>query len=80
MDAYLAGWLILENFIHELRIECNGKVIFCFPSTPELQKALTKYNNGAPVEALKFALAVKNLKGQVFELKKENVNHGTTFR
>lgn len=75
LDAYLTTYL--ERVKHlplTLKIERNGagKVVFSFPSTPELHQAIDEYNRGATVEAALFARGIKDLKTQVIELKKEN--------
>jgi hypothetical protein len=75
LDAYLTTYLErIKGLPLTLKIEQHGttKVVFSFPSTPELHKAIDEYNRGATVEAALFARGIKDLKTQVIELKKEN--------
>lgn len=75
LDAYLAGFLTLKGFIPKL-IEQGNKVVFSFEISDKFFKTLAEYNNGAKVEALRLAVAVKSLKSQIFSLRrdKEKVN------
>jgi hypothetical protein len=73
LDAFISGFLVTQGFTPSL-ISQNGnrKIAFSFPSSPELYKALNEYNNGALIEASRFALTVKALKSQIFSMKTNN--------
>jgi hypothetical protein len=72
--AYTAGYLYLKNFTPEL-IQQGEKVVFVFSGTEELYKELTNYNSGALVEASRFAGAIKNLKSQIFSVRRNKANN-----
>jgi len=68
LDSYQSGFLLLNGYTPEL-IEQGNKVVFCFDATEKLYQTLSDYNNGATVEAIRFTLAIKNLKSQIFSMK-----------
>lgn len=70
LDAYISAFLSLKGFTPEL-VSHGGKVVFHFKDSPELQEALTDYNIGATVEAARFALMVKDLKGRIYGLRRK---------
>lgn len=75
LDAYLSGYLVLKECTPSLIQEDNSnKIVFVFPATEELYTEITNYNNGAKVEAVRFALAIKGLKSKIFSLRRNNVN------
>jgi hypothetical protein len=69
LDAYLAGYLSLKEFIPKL-IEQGEKVVFCFDASDELYNAIAEYNAGAKIEASRLALATKALKSQIHSLRR----------
>ncbi len=69
LDAYQSGFLLLSGYTPKL-IEQGNKVVFCFDATEELYQTISDYNSGATVEAVRFALAIKNLKSQIFSLRR----------
>jgi hypothetical protein len=69
LDVYITAWLILECFTPVLEKE-RSKIVFCFPSSPKLFDAIARFNSGATVEAARFVLTIKNLKAQVFSMKR----------
>lgn len=71
LDAYQAGFLTLKKHLPEL-INQNGKILFTFPLTDALLLDLEDYNNGAKVEASKFAFAIKTLKTQIHSMRRSN--------
>ncbi len=71
LDAYQAGFLTLRGHIPDLRDQ-HGKVVFFFVQTDSLLKALLDYNNGAMVEASRFALSIKALKSQIHSMRRDN--------
>lgn len=79
LDSYLAGFLVLLSFIPELISQRSGKVAFVFDASPALYEAIAAYQNGAQVDAFRFALAVKGLKTQIFS-KKENDVYANNYR
>jgi len=74
LDAYQAGFLTLKGHTPELT-KSSQKIIFNFQQTDKLATDLGEYFNGAMVDAMRFALAVKQLKTQIFS-KKEEEKHG----
>jgi hypothetical protein len=70
LDSYQAGFLSLKGHIPELR-EQNGKVIFVFTHSDALLKSLLDYNNGAMVEASRFAFSIKALKSQIHSMRRD---------
>jgi ABC-type branched-subunit amino acid transport system substrate-binding protein len=79
LDAYTAGYLFLNNFTPEL-IQQGSKVVFVFSASDDLYSQLSNYNNGATVEAVRFAGAIKNLKSQIFSLRRNNGHELSTLR
>ena len=73
LDAYTAGYLFLNKFTPEL-IQQGSKVVFCFDATDELYQSISEYNSGATVEAVRFTLAIKNLKSQIFSMRRNKEN------
>lgn len=70
LDAYQAGFLVLQGYYPQLRKQ-GRKVVFCFEATPSMYDAINDYNSGATVEALRFTMAIKQLKSQIFSMKTE---------
>ncbi len=69
LDVYVSAWLILQGFSPTL-INEGHKIVFSFPPSKKLLDAISKFNDGAMVEASKFVLTIKNLKAQIFSKKK----------
>lgn len=74
LDAYQAGWLTLKGHIPKLEKQ-NEKVVFIFALSDSLIKDLLDYNEGALVEASKFAFAVKTLKSQIHSIRMRKKNN-----
>lgn len=74
LDAYTAGYLFLNDFTPEL-IQQGNKVVFYFDATEELYQAINNYNSGAIIEAVRFALAIKNLKSQIQSARNNKENN-----
>ncbi|MFC1549580.1 DUF5659 domain-containing protein [Nitrospirota bacterium] len=72
LDAYLAGYLSLNGLSPTL-IQKGDRIIFTFPANTKLYSIIDEYNNGATVEASKFAFTIKTLKGQLFNIKNRMV-------
>ena len=77
LDSYQAGFLTLRGHTPKL-IEQGNKVVFVFTSNKKFYKDLSDYNNGAMVEADRFALTIKSLKSQIFSLRRRKENDDTT--
>ncbi len=73
LDRYQSGFLTLRGFVPRL-IEQSGKVVLVFIQTKELLQALADYQNGAVVEAARFAFAIKTLKSQIHSMRKNKEN------
>lgn len=67
-DLYLACYLQINGILPELQ-SINGRVIFTFPATDELYKLVNAYNTGAAVSVLDYITALKNLRGQMHNVK-----------
>lgn len=75
LGAYLSGFLVLKGFTPSLIPQDNGnKIVFAFHATGSLCKEISNYNTGAKVEADRFVLAIKNLKSQIFLLRRRKEN------
>ncbi len=68
LDSFQSGFLFQRDHIPEL-VPQGEKIVFSFLQTEQLLKDLKDYHNGAMVEALQFALAVKNLKSQIHSMR-----------
>ncbi len=79
LDSYQSGFLLLNGYTPKL-IEQGNKVVFCFDATEELYQTISDYNAGATVEAVRFTLAIKNLKSQIFSLRRNKEKWDTTNR
>lgn len=77
LDSYRAGYLKTKGFIPEL-IDQQGKYVYLFVITPELLEALSEYDNGAEISAIRFTNAIKSLKTQIHSLRRSNEYDFTT--
>lgn len=68
LDVYTSAFLILQGFNPTLIIE-GTKIVFSFLPSSKLFEAITRFNNGAMVEACRYVLTIKNLKAQMFSTK-----------
>jgi hypothetical protein len=73
LDAYQAGFLQIKGHIPEL-IEQGSKFAFCFKASKDVYKDLNDYQNGASIEAVKFAMTIKQLKTQIHSLRRGKGN------
>lgn len=73
LDAYLAGYLTLKEFIPKL-INQGDKIVFSFEASEELYKSIAEYNSGAMVEASQLALATKTLKSRIHSMRRDKGN------
>jgi hypothetical protein len=72
LDSYQAGFLKLRGHIPDLIEERNNKFVFAFNTTEQLRQDLADYYNGATVEALKLANAIKQLKSEIFSRRRND--------
>ncbi len=72
LDVYIAAWIFLTTGTYPTLKNHKGKVSFHFPLTDEVIQSIGNYNSGKKIEALKFALTIKNLKSQIFSLKNQS--------
>lgn len=64
-DLYLSAALVLLlNAQPEFKL-VNGKILFGFPVTDGLYRAMAEYNCGTPLNALEYAQAIKRLKAEM---------------
>lgn len=71
MDAYVSAYLTMKGFNHGLVNDGPNKYTFLFDASPDLYEEITNYNNGANVEASRFASTIKLLKGEIFSMRKD---------
>lgn len=79
LDAYLSGFLTLKGFTPEL-VDQGDKVVFVFSASDGLYQAISEYNSGATVEAVRLVLATKALKSQIHSLRRNNEKRHQTTR
>ena len=75
LDAYQAGFLNLKGHLPKF-FEQGEKIVFLFETNDAFYKDLADYQDGALVEASRFAVAVKNLKTQTHSLR---MNKGKSY-
>ena len=64
-DLYLAAVInTLLDTSPEFKIE-NDRVLFVFPISDDLYKAMNAYHNGIPVNAYEFAQMIKRLRAEM---------------
>lgn len=68
LDAYQAGFLTIHQHIPRL-VTQGSKIVFVFNASSELFRDLDDYNAEATVSAIRFTLAIKSLKSQIFSKK-----------
>jgi hypothetical protein len=77
-DLYLsAALIIILNSQPEFKL-VNGKVLFGFPITDSLYRAMAEYNCGATLNALEYAQAIKRLRAEMLmrrSMEKTGVYH-----
>ncbi len=71
MCDYTTAWIYLTTDIFPELKSFHGKVSFHFPITDSLAKSINNFNSGKKIEANKYALTIKSLKGQIFQLKRQ---------
>ena len=70
-DLYLAAAIpLLLQTPPDFHFE-NGRVLFSFPLSDDLFKAMNDYNSGVPLNAFMFAQMIKSLKGRMMQIKAE---------
>ena len=78
-DLYLSAALVLLlNSQPEFKL-VNGKILFGFPISDTLYRAMSEYNAGTPLNALEYAAAIKRLKSEMLmrrSMEKTGVYHG----
>ena len=78
VNKYLTGTtrkrISRTNFL-TITVEQGNKVVFYFDATDELYQAINDYNSGTTIEAVRFALAIKNLKSQIQSARNNKENN-----
>jgi hypothetical protein len=64
-DLYLSAALVLLLNSQPAFKLVNGKVLFGFPITDALYRAMAEYNCGSPLNALEFSQSIKRLKSEM---------------
>lgn len=78
-DLYLASAIsILLNTQPNFR-GSNGKVLFVFPASDELYKAMNDYNNGIPLNSYEFAQTIKRIRAEMLIRKGGKDETGKTY-
>jgi hypothetical protein len=74
-EMFKTSNLYLAAFIYSCGIEpvfesvSPGKIIFCFPSSPEIDRLILNFNNNISIRVLDFSGALKTLRGRMNDLK-----------
>lgn len=68
-DLWLSSFLLACGLTPTLELQ-NGRVVFVFPASPDLNQLIINYQSGCTVKALDYAAAAKTLRGQMLSLKK----------
>ena len=75
-DLYLAAAVVtLLRVNPALKIE-NGRVVFIFPASDELFKAMNAFNNGIPVSGYEYAQTIKRLRAEMMMRRNAHVPGG----
>lgn len=71
-DLYFASAisLIIET-LPAYRVDEQGKVVFCFPKSPELYEAVASYSDGIKLNAYEFAFRIKRVRADMLIRKNE---------
>ena len=64
-DLYLSSALVMLLEVRPSFTIARSKVIFCFPATDDLYRALSAYNAGVPLNAIEFAETIKRLRAEM---------------
>lgn len=65
-DLYLASAVsILLQIQPKFKVE-NNMVLFTFPVSDDLYRAMTAYNSGVSLNAFEFAQTIKKLRGEMY--------------
>jgi hypothetical protein len=68
LDLYLSAYLSLNGCPPELEIR-NGKVLFSFRQSGDVNRLIGQFNSNSPVPVADFTTAVKTLRGRMIEKK-----------
>ncbi len=68
-DLWLSSFLVACGLTPTLHLQ-SGRVVFCFPASPDLNQLIVNYQSGCTVKALDYASAAKTLRGQMLSFKK----------
>lgn len=68
LDIYLATFISLLGIHPNLEIN-NNRVVFVFPATADLYKAIKSYNSNVGVGVADFVTGLKCLRGQMLTLR-----------
>lgn len=81
LDVYLAAYLEREGFDVTLLENRNGRVLFSFVQSDDLNRAIDRYEAKAPMPAIVFANAIKDLKRRMHTANRERgFQNGTARR
>ena len=73
-DLYLATAISLFSDLPVQYRIVNTKVLFVFPSCPELYKAIDQYNHGALINVMDYAQRLKRLRAEMLMMKRNGGN------
>lgn len=71
-DIWLCAFLSTCGLNPTLEVK-QGKVLFAYPSSPDLNTLILNYQNNCTVRVLDFASAAKTLRGQMQAMKRTGV-------
>lgn len=68
LDVYLAAFLAFHHIDPSLE-DRHGKVVFVFPATGEVYRAMDRFNSNDPVPVGDFCTRVKTLRSKLLAMK-----------
>jgi hypothetical protein len=74
-DLYLAAAVACFASIDPNFSNRNGRVIFLFPKSDVIYRAIADYNSDEPLPVFQYAGTIKDLKGRMFRLKSEGIRN-----
>jgi len=69
-DVYLVAAITLFLDIQPILKVHNRHTLFCFPASDALYRAMNDYNNGAVLNAMEYAQAIKRFRAEMMMRRK----------
>lgn len=73
-DLYLSSWLFYRLNIEPAMRTREKRIVFCFPSSPDLYLAVSQFHEETLVNPAEFSEVLKRLKGAMYDRKAEGAN------